>query len=221
VGLPYGSLRDFFLGVHDQKKTVPQDSTLTPTLKRCSHRPPTELTSHGHQPQDQSTSHCTPAGAWLPSPIRPLPGEPCKRGWLAMLQGAAGLQRLRTFQRARPGPKHSGGVLHTASPIRNSASCLMPCWLRASLPSAASLGHGGPAITAHHACGGNAHSAGPPLHARASARQTAGTGRPWLQQSPAISSNSAAPLPWPLLARRPQPRLRHRLEEDEPECGPP
>ena len=48
VDLPYGSLRDFFPDVHDQKKTDQQDSTLTPTLKRCSHRPPTELTSHGH-----------------------------------------------------------------------------------------------------------------------------------------------------------------------------
>ena len=50
AGLPYGSLRDFFLGVHDQKKTVRQDSTFDTYASA--------LPSIGRQQTDRPRSPC-------------------------------------------------------------------------------------------------------------------------------------------------------------------
>jgi len=177
AGLPCGSLRDFFLVVHDQKKTVPQDSTLTPTLKRCSHRPPTELTSHGHPSVDASswmriTVQCTPADAWLSSPIRPLPGEPSSGDGWQCCKAQQDYSGYKPFSEHALGLNIAGVRSTPPLPIGNGNVLLPSAWLRASLPSAAGLGRGGPAIDVKRAYGGSAFRAGPPLHARASARHS-------------------------------------------------
>jgi len=88
LDLPCGSLRDFFPVVHDQKKTDQQDSTLTPPLERCSHRPPTELTARSHRFRSKHSAMHT---GWrlVHIPRTAFTGRALERGRLAMFQRAS------------------------------------------------------------------------------------------------------------------------------------